>query len=84
MTKTQMGGGSHVTPDEAPGTNLRVIRQRAGMTQQAVAFASGLSMSTIARVERGEQPTTTVARRLCVALGCTFDELLGSPAGEAA
>lgn len=68
----------------APGANLREIRQRAGLTQQDLAAAARTTITTIQRIEKGDEPTVRIARRICVVLGCTFDELLGSPAGEAA
>ena len=59
--------------------NLRALRIRAGLTQQDIAAAAGTTITTVARIERGAEPTVRIARRLCVVLGCSFDELLGSP-----
>ncbi|ELR69299.1 hypothetical protein C900_05183 [Fulvivirga imtechensis AK7] len=35
------------------GTNLKVIRKEKGLTQEELAFRSGLALSQIARIETG-------------------------------
>ncbi|MDG4804717.1 helix-turn-helix transcriptional regulator [Micromonospora sp. WMMD980] len=49
---------------------LRHERERAGLTQQALADRAGLSQAAIARIERGDRlPSLTTAERLLTALG---------------
>ena len=54
----------------AIGERLREIRKRRGLTQRALADASGVSLSLIRKLEQGEVPDTRMetARRLAVAL----------------
>ncbi|MCZ7435420.1 helix-turn-helix transcriptional regulator [Micromonospora sp. WMMC241] len=48
---------------------LRHERERAGLTQQALAARAGLSQAAIARIERGDRlPSLTTAERLLTAL----------------
>lgn len=54
------------------GDLLRVRRRRRGLTLMALAERSGLSVSQVSRLERGErQPTEAVVRSLAVGLGLT-------------
>ncbi len=58
--------------DEKPSfpTILRRLRAQAGMTQQALATAVGLSRVQVARLENGtRQPSLETAQRLATALG---------------
>ncbi|WMF04635.1 helix-turn-helix transcriptional regulator [Micromonospora robiginosa] len=48
---------------------LRHERERAGLTQQALAARAGLSQAAVARIERGDRlPSLTTAERLLTAL----------------
>lgn len=60
------------------GTRLREIRKRHGLTQRELASASGVSLSTISKLEQGELHGTRLetARRLAVALRVTTTRLL--------
>lgn len=51
-------------------------RVRAGLSQRALARAAGISSGYMAQIEAGtHDPSPAVAKRLCDALGLTFDDL---------
>ncbi len=51
-------------------------RIRCRLTQQELAEAASVSRSTICRLEKtGGYPGIRVARRLCRAMNCTFQEV---------
>ena len=55
------------------GMIVREARLRAGLTQRALAAATGLSQPTVARIESGAtQPTMAQCRRLVEACGLEF------------
>jgi transcriptional regulator with XRE-family HTH domain len=55
---------------------LRSLRDRKAVTQEAVAHAAGLTVSTYARIERGEaDPKWSTVIRIAGALGVTAAEL---------
>jgi len=58
--------------------NIRRLRAAAGLTQYELAQASGVTPSTIARIESDSEigTTLTTATRLAGALGCTVDDLI--------
>lgn len=59
-----------VTPAEAFGAALRRHRTAGGLTQEDLAFESGVDRTFIARIEAGKrQPTITTVLRLTQALG---------------
>ena len=59
--------------------NVRRLRQAAGLTQQSLAMASGLSMSVVSQMEQGTitDPRLSSLLALAKALKCTMDELVG-------
>jgi transcriptional regulator with XRE-family HTH domain len=61
------------------GARLKELRHRAGLTQQALAFKSGLSMSLITALEYNvrDNPTLSTLLALARAMDCTLDELAG-------
>jgi transcriptional regulator with XRE-family HTH domain len=63
------------------GTRLQVMRQRAGLTQQALCQKAGLSYSTLAKIERGaiKTPSVFTIQNIAATLGITLDELVGAP-----
>lgn len=62
--------------------NLRTLRGRAGLTQQALAERAGLPRSTLANLETGSgNPTLAVLGALGIALQVRIDELLSAPTG---
>ncbi|MBP7001674.1 helix-turn-helix domain-containing protein [Amaricoccus sp.] len=62
------------------GTNLRRLRQAAGMSQQALAEASGISRRMIVGLEGGETNVSLSSLdRLAWALGAGFVEMVSDP-----
>ncbi|MBS1860992.1 MAG: helix-turn-helix transcriptional regulator [Actinobacteria bacterium] len=56
---------------------LREARERAGMSQEALAAAAGLNRTAVGKVERGEaQPKLATVLRLAGGLGCDPCDLL--------
>lgn len=62
------------------GKVLQRARQRAGLTQQQLCQNSGLSYSTLAKIERGaiKAPSIFTIQSIADALGTDLNELLGS------
>lgn len=56
---------------------LRMLREQAGMTQQALAVAAGLSVTAIAALEQGRKanPRVNTVRAIAKALGVGADDL---------
>jgi transcriptional regulator with XRE-family HTH domain len=53
-----------------------VRREDCGLTQEALAFKSGVSISSLGRIERGHTSAAwTTARQLAAALGVSMGEL---------
>lgn len=60
---------------------VRRLRLERGMTQQSLAFATGLSMTGIQKVEQGRhEPLLPTLRVLAKALGVSMAELLDEAA----
>ena len=51
-------------PETVPGLGLRALRRQRGVTLKALAVASGVSISTFSRFERGLLVSRLLARRL--------------------
>lgn len=69
----------------AVGARVREAREQAGLSQRAVEDTTGISQSTLHRVETGKHTTATLADfdRIAQALDVGLDELLyGSPVRE--
>jgi len=67
--------------DSPVGERLQEIRKRRGMSQRDVATASGVSLSTIRKLEQddyGSTPRMETVRALAVALGVPTTRLLGA------
>jgi transcriptional regulator with XRE-family HTH domain len=62
------------------GPRLRALREAAGVSQQALAFRSGLSGSVIARIEQGQptgqDPRLSTLVALARGLDLTLNELV--------
>ncbi|GGQ65451.1 helix-turn-helix domain-containing protein [Kitasatospora griseola] len=70
----------------AMGPRLRAAREQRGATLTGVSRATGISMSTLSRIETGRRkPTLEVLLQLAKAYGASLDELAGTaPAAAAA
>lgn len=61
------------------GTNVRVVRLAAGMTQEELAERSGFSQQYISGLERGKRnPTIVSVYELAQALGVKHEQLVAS------
>jgi transcriptional regulator with XRE-family HTH domain len=70
-------GGAHMDID---GEALRRIRERKLITQAELAEKSGITISTLSRLENGlQQARISTVRKLALALGVNADEILGEP-----
>lgn len=69
----------NVQPEgEIFGRRLREIRQKRGVTQQALADVAGMSLTYISNMEHGlKVPSLTTILRLAVALDCKVMDLMG-------
>ena len=61
------------------GKSLQDARKKAGLTQQQLCQKSGLSYSTLAKIERGaiKSPSIFTIQSIASALGTTLNELMG-------
>ncbi|MDO0929979.1 helix-turn-helix domain-containing protein [Streptomyces sp. TG1A-8] len=68
----------------AMGPRLRAVRERRGVTLAVVSGATGISPSTLSRIETGRRkPTLEVVLQLAKEYGVSLDELAGTaPAAE--
>ncbi|WP_316528157.1 helix-turn-helix domain-containing protein [Kitasatospora brasiliensis] len=69
----------------AMGRRLRIVRERRGVTLAEVSRATGISPSTLSRIETGRRkPTLEVVLRLAKEYGVALDELAGTAPAPAA
>lgn len=62
--------------DYALGAAIRALRQNAGLTQEGLAHAAGLTFGTVARIELAQAtPRWASIRAIVEALGTTWGEL---------
>jgi transcriptional regulator with XRE-family HTH domain len=68
------------------GATLKKVREDKGMSQQALATATGLSMSLVSMIEQGKKsdPRLSTALALAKALGVTIEQLTANAHGETA
>ena len=65
---------------EGAGRRLRAVRNQRGMTLTAVAGQTGISKSTLSRLENGQRrPTLELLLALSVAYRVPLDDLVGAP-----
>jgi transcriptional regulator with XRE-family HTH domain len=63
--------------------NLRRIRVAKGISQERLAYDSGMDRSYVSGIERGiENPTIDVIDRLAKVLEISIDQLLVAPSGR--
>jgi transcriptional regulator with XRE-family HTH domain len=62
------------------GPRVKELREAAGMSQQALAVAAGVSISVVTQIEQGKKadPRLSTVAALASALGVTVDGLLVS------
>lgn len=62
------------------GLRLQQARRDAGLTQQELCQKSGLSYSTLAKIERGaiKSPSIFTVQQIAVTVGVSIDELIGN------
>jgi DNA-binding XRE family transcriptional regulator len=79
-------GGCLVAEQVLPplGRRLKELRTTAGMSQQSLAVAAGLSVSLVSQIERGSRsdPRISTTAALARALGVTLDQLVVGVAGS--
>jgi transcriptional regulator with XRE-family HTH domain len=67
---------------DAVGPRLRELRRRRGGTLAEISEATGISVSTLSRLESGgRKPTLELLLALARAHQVPLDELVGTPAG---
>jgi transcriptional regulator with XRE-family HTH domain len=63
-------------PQPALGEAVRQLRERRGMTQEAVARDAGITTATLSLIERGQaNPTWDTLKKITAALGSSMGEL---------
>jgi transcriptional regulator with XRE-family HTH domain len=63
-------------PQRALGQAIREVREKRGLTQEAVAHNAGVTASTFGLIERGQSnPTWATVDDIASALGCSIAEL---------
>ncbi len=68
---------------DAVGPRLRDVRRRRGGTLAEISEATGISVSTLSRLESGgRKPTLELLLTLARAYQVPLDELVGTPAGD--
>jgi len=74
-----MNSGGSLSDEKRLGRVLQLARKKAGLTQQALCQKTGLSYSTLAKIERGAigAPSVFTIRQIAQTLGLGLDELLG-------
>ncbi|WP_165452259.1 helix-turn-helix domain-containing protein [Paenibacillus thalictri] len=66
------------------GEKIRALRQSRGLSQEKLAFKSGLNTSYLGQVERGEKsPTIVTLDKIATALDTRLDELFHFDHGTA-
>jgi transcriptional regulator with XRE-family HTH domain len=65
---------------DAVGSRLRAVRQRRSVTLTELSDVTGISVSTLSRLESGQRrPTLELLLQLATAHGVPIDELVGAP-----
>ena len=70
--------GGPSTDEKRLGQVVQVARRNAGLTQQALCQKSGLSYSTLAKIERGaiKSPSIFTIQHIAATLGISLDQLM--------
>jgi FMN phosphatase YigB (HAD superfamily) len=74
-----MDSGGPLSEEKRLGRVLQLARKKAGLTQQALCQKTGLSYSTLTKIERGaiSAPSVFTIQQIARTLGLGLDELLG-------
>jgi transcriptional regulator with XRE-family HTH domain len=68
-----------LTNIELIGNNIRIFRQKSGLSQEQLALQSGMNTSYIGQIERGEKnPTIRTLEKIATTLGISFIDLISS------
>ncbi len=80
MTTNRRGGVVRAASDDgSAGVVVRARRKEAGLTQQALAEAVGVSRQTIISMETGDYaPSVYLALKVARSLGASVEELWGA------
>lgn len=75
----EVATGGTITEEKRLGQIVQTARRHAGLTQQALCQKSGLSYSTLAKIERGaiKSPSVFTIQQIAQTLGISLDQLLG-------
>jgi len=67
------------------GSNIRVLRESNGLTQEQLARESRITMGMISKLERGESsnPTLETLQKIAAGLGVSVASLLEEPKAKA-
>lgn len=57
---------------------VKTYRLRSGMSQVALADASGVPQTTISTIEHGANPSWEIMKKLALALNMSVDDLMGT------
>lgn len=74
-----MDSGGGLSEEKRLGRVVQTARKKAGLTQQALCQKTGISYSTLAKIERGAiaAPSVFTIRQIAETLGVSLDDLLG-------
>lgn len=74
-----MDSGGSLSNEKRLGRVIQAARKKAGLTQQALCQKTGLSYSTLAKIERGAiaAPSVFTVLHIAATVGVSMDELLG-------
>jgi HAD superfamily hydrolase (TIGR01509 family) len=73
-----LDGGGASTEEKRLGQVVQLARRQAGLTQQSLCQKSGLSYSTLAKIERGaiKSPSVFTIQHIAATLGISLDQLM--------
>lgn len=72
-----MNPSTHDSPDQTLASVLRQLRQDNGSSQEDLAHHAGITVASLARIERGQtNPKWTTLRRIVSALNVTLTDFM--------
>jgi transcriptional regulator with XRE-family HTH domain len=70
-------------PDRALGNVLRRLRNESGLSQESLAYRSGITTPTLARIELGQSsPAYTTVSAIAQALGVSMQDVVAQVEAE--